>query len=423
MTKRIFIESTHTYGTDLLTGIQRVVRNVVKNSDSDKFSGVSEISPVIFIGDELFKVSKDSLDLNLNDAKSQYLAAKLNISLVIWLKDTLRKKMYPVFKLLKGAYLRLRLRVKKSSYQGLPLALSKTDTLVFLDASWGRDFWQTIQSHRANGVSVVFVLYDLIPITHESLYAEERKTEFELFVKQMLLNSDKVLCISKAVQDELFSYIANNQSSLISQKLPKIDFFHLGVDFKIPSSGFVRQELKDIFIDSDTSVFLMVSTIEPRKNHQYLLDVFESLWLSGSSSKLLIVGRIGWDVKDLIKRISSNALLNKKLFMFNDVNDEELGYCYEHSTSLVFPSMIEGFGLPVIESLQKGLPVIASDIPAHREIGQDNIMYLDLNRHESLSELISNIEVSGVDNRFQPRNFKWMDWEEATHNFLTRIMK
>ncbi|MEM8119924.1 glycosyltransferase, partial [Morganella morganii] len=98
-------------------------------------------------------------------------------------------------------------------------------------------------------------------------------------------------------------------------------------------------------------VFLMVSTIEPRKNHGYLLDAFERAWAQGSQARLCIAGRIGWKCEALVERVRQHPELNKRLFMFNDLSDKSLEYAYSHAASLVFPSYVEGFGLPLVEAM------------------------------------------------------------------------
>ncbi|MGV8743960.1 glycosyltransferase, partial [Pseudomonas aeruginosa] len=83
---------------------------------------------------------------------------------------------------------------------------------------------------------------------------------------------------------------------------------------------------------------LKVSTIEPRKNHGYLLDAFERAWAQGSEARVCIAGRIGWKSEALVERVRQQPDLNKRLFMFTDISDKSMEYAYCHAASLVFPS-------------------------------------------------------------------------------------
>ena len=129
-----------------------------------------------------------------------------------------------------------------------------------------------------------------------------------------------------------------------------------------------------------------MGTLEPRKNHAMLLDAFERVWRTHPQSRLVIVGRFGWMCNDLVKRILHHAQYARSLFLFTNLSDAELAYCYEHATAFVFPSHAEGFGLPIVEALQHGLPVMASDIPIHREVVSDFCAYFDQHDPEELCD-------------------------------------
>jgi alpha-1,2-rhamnosyltransferase len=108
--------------------------------------------------------------------------------------------------------------------------------------------------------------------------------------------------------------------------------------------------------------------------------------------------------------------------MFNDLSDAELEYCYSRSRSLVFPAFVEGFGLPLVEAMQRGLPAMASDIPVFREIGGDFIAYFDLNEPQSLVTLVQRFERDGEFPALRKvQEWSWMSWEDSTRQFLTKI--
>ena len=171
-------------------------------------------------------------------------------------------------------------------------------------------------------------------------------------------------------------------------------------------------------------VYLMVSTIEPRKNHAYLLDAFERIWAEDSEACLCFVGKIGWKTEQLIERIRQHPQFQKKLFMFNDLSDRELEHCYTHARSLVFPSYVEGFGLPLVEAMQRGLPAMASDIPVFREIGGDSMVYFDLEQPETLARLIRQFEESGkFPAPLSLADWQWINWQQASQQLIDKIQQ
>jgi glycosyltransferase involved in cell wall biosynthesis len=168
----------------------------------------------------------------------------------------------------------------------------------------------------------------------------------------------------------------------------------------------------------------MVSTLEPRKNHGYLLDAFELLWKSGLNVNLLLIGKVGWKCKGLIKRILSHPEYNRRLFMLNRVADTELEYCYRMARCLLLPSFVEGFGLPLVEAMQRGIPAMASDIPVFREVGGDYIAYFDPFNPDTLSALVRQYEKNGQFPASKPlTEWTWLTWRDSTRQLLSKITR
>jgi glycosyltransferase involved in cell wall biosynthesis len=114
--------------------------------------------------------------------------------------------------------------------------------------------------------------------------------------------------------------------------------------------------------------FLMVGTIEPRKGHNQILETFEILWKDGLDLRLVFVGKQGWMVDQLIKKIQTHSELNKKLYWFQEASDNLLSRMYSTCSCLIAASYAEGFGLPLVEAAQYKLPLLVRDIPVFLEI-------------------------------------------------------
>ena len=111
---------------------------------------------------------------------------------------------------------------------------------------------------------------------------------------------------------------------------------------------------------------LMVGTLEPRKGHADILSAFSELWQQGSEERLVLVGRMGWKIEDLRDAIRSHPEHGGKLLWFDDVEDLELERIYQACQGVIIGSHAEGFGLPLIEALGHGKPVLARDLPIFR---------------------------------------------------------
>ena len=118
--------------------------------------------------------------------------------------------------------------------------------------------------------------------------------------------------------------------------------------------------------------FVALGTIEARKNHMLLLDIWAKLAArkQGTVPKLLLIGQRGWECDAVFARLATDPLHRGSVIELNDCSDEEAFGHVARARALLFPSLAEGFGLPLIESLAIGTPAIASDLPVFREIGQ-----------------------------------------------------
>ncbi|MEM9736206.1 MAG: glycosyltransferase, partial [Pseudomonadota bacterium] len=111
-------------------------------------------------------------------------------------------------------------------------------------------------------------------------------------------------------------------------------------------------------------------TIEPRKNHALLLDIWARFWEQGRRDiHLHVVGRRGWRNEEVFAALDRAPMRGVTVHEHGDMSDGEVAGLLAGARALLFPSLAEGFGLPLAEALALGTPVIASDLPALREVG------------------------------------------------------
>jgi glycosyltransferase involved in cell wall biosynthesis len=155
--------------------------------------------------------------------------------------------------------------------------------------------------------------------------------------------------------------------------------------FTAPSKG------RPIVIGDDFQYLLMVSTIEPRKNHTMLISAWERLkYATNPDLKLVIVGNIGWDAGEVLKAFKPWAL-KAELFYLQDVPSAELRVLYRHALATVCPSLAEGFDYSGVEAMRCGSPVLSSDIAVHREIYGDASLYFDPYSVQDASRVLADI--------------------------------
>jgi len=266
----------------------------------------------------------------------------------------------------------------------------------------------SIEAVRAKGVRVVAVIHDCVPLSHPKFYRQEKV--FGEHFAWSLANAEGIMTISGFSEREIRSRIPSGDLW--------VDHFHLGADFTRPAAS--RPPRPELMAALARTCFLMVGTIAPHKNHQQALDAMELRWRSGGDVHLLIVGKVGWQADVLLGRISRHPELGRRLFVFHDLDDDELAYAYAQSHALIAASHVEGFGLPLVEALGCGLPVVAADIPVFREIGGTAVDFFPLDDAVALAEVLGHLESQP---RRQIEGWKWLSWDESTRLLLEKVRR
>lgn len=437
---RLLVECTYVFEHPTAnSGIQRVVRNVIQQLPAA--DETVECIPVVMIDGGLYEVKSLA---PLKSPKLDLVSLRVKLEQwanAFWLRHRAlerrrpfsqshfaRRVLYVGCRLSAFACFSLPMRVLERVLKGktipercVPLAHRAGDQLVLLDSSWHANFFPLAEQLKRDGVGIISVIYDLIPLTHPQFCDAGLVKVFNDWFDWIARTADGYVAISTTIRDQVREEMLRRIGAQ-QVELRWFDYFHLGSELDLSDAGAeVDRALLQMFKTAEP-VFLMVSTIEPRKNHAYLLDAFERAWATGSTARLCIVGKIGWKCDALVERIRKHPELNRRLFMYNSLSDRSLEHAYSHATALVFPSYVEGFGLPLVEAMQRGLPAMASDIPVFREIGGDYMAYFDLADPQSLTDLVTGMELSGkFPAALSLEQWRWLSWREASAQLVQRI--
>jgi len=168
----------------------------------------------------------------------------------------------------------------------------------------------------------------------------------------------------------------------------------------------------------------MVGTLEPRKGHAQTLDAFEALWAEGVDVNLAIVGKEGWLVDDLAKRLRGHKERGKRLFWLEGVSDEYLERAYAASVCLIAASRGEGFGLPLIEAAQYKLPIMARDIPVFREVAGEHAFFFSASDGTELAAEVQKWLALYRDGRHPTSDaMPRLTWEETSARLASAIVE
>lgn len=268
---------------------------------------------------------------------------------------------------------------------------------------------------RKRGVRIINVLYDLLPVRSPQWFPAMVEPDFTAWARHIAQNSDGVLAISRTVAEDFSAWVDEQGINLQRQVPLDIGWFHLGSDLEasVPSTGFPDDAEQVLGRISGAPSFLMVGTVEPRKGHAQTLAAFEQLWAEGNDYNLVIVGKEGWHVEEVAEQLRQNPRLGQQLFWLEGISDEYLEQIYPHCLALIAASEGEGFGLPLIEAARHHIPVIARDIPVFREVGGVGAYFFAADTPEKLATAIQAWLTLAPENRPDPSQIKCQTWKES----------
>lgn len=385
---RIIVDCTHTFQTGARTGIQRVVRHYADALLEIGPAAGFAIVPVRCVAGQCIPlpVTAGRIDFpNSSSARESVREGAGDVRLArlrAWgqrLNRVLRSRRFEGW-LEAGPNADGLARHVAASAGGTrnanAITLTSADILLSLDSSWVYDIRSVLDDAGRAGATRISVLCDVLPLSHPQWFTEGTRRWFRGWLEAILPRLEAVVAISQTTCMELRRLAASG--AIAVDAMPSCAAVHLGAEIVEQGDGQVRAELQSALGAGRPPAFLTVGTLEPRKNVEFALDLFDALAARGLDFQWHIVGAPGWMAEHTAQRIRGHALHGTRLHWWTDLSDDELTWCYRHATALVAVSKAEGFGLPLVEARLQGLPVFASDIPVFREVVGSEARFLPL---------------------------------------------
>ncbi|PIR54624.1 hypothetical protein COU74_05030 [Candidatus Peregrinibacteria bacterium CG10_big_fil_rev_8_21_14_0_10_36_19] len=262
----------------------------------------------------------------------------------------------------------------------------------------------------------IIVVHDLVAFLFKG---HNKKAIFieKLFLKAALKKSEKVVTVSQNTKNDLierFDY-PKSQIEVIScaaarefQPIPKTDL-----------TEFIKKT------DLPEKFFLSVGTLEPRKNYLSLVTAFSKFHNEHPDYHLIIVGKNGWQYEDIYQQIKQTRI-SEKIHTLGYLSTTSLASLYSLATALVFPSFYEGFGIPPLEAMQCGCPVICSNNSSLPEVVGDAALLIDPQSSNQIAEAMHDLATKPAlreklreEGLTQAKKFSWKDSAEKFLEGLT----
>ena len=258
-------------------------------------------------------------------------------------------------------------------------------------------------------VPQIVTIHDLLPL-YDPVFMPRWKTYYSKILPKILKNHcTNIICISEFTKNELSKYYPEINENLI----------------KVIHPGFNPSSFQNIreFIFSDkfgfNDYFLLVGEGRPYKNLEL---VPKALSIYTGNSILAICGRIPDDEKMRIQEIANEVGVGSRLRWLGYVSDEDLGLLYKNSNAFIFPSLYEGFGLPLLEAMSFGAPILCSNAASLPEVGGNVPIYFDPSDPIDLSQkmelLVHNQTIVEGMRTAGFQRVKHFTWEESAHKHI-----
>ena len=253
-----------------------------------------------------------------------------------------------------------------------------------------------------DSIKRVTVIHDLTPISHPQWHKSQSPPAHKIFLPLILKNAHAIITPSVSTCADLYKYYPVS--------INKTQCIYLGAESMFTPT-------KDpVFIEKyqlETPYFLHIGTFEPRKDHLTLLAAYQKYRENkGAVKKLILIGGTGWKSKKIHKAIESHPFKNE-IEILGFVDRTELPTLLTQCHGFIFPSLYEGFGLPLLEAMSCGAPCIVSRNSSLTEVGGDDAMYFQTGNSKELANKMKKLENPALRNSLkkvalkQSMNFSW----------------
>lgn len=273
-----------------------------------------------------------------------------------------------------------------------------------------------------SGIKTFHIIHDLIPIYYsDSCYNIKFARKYiNWFEKQ--INSDVYFCVSEHTKKDLCKFRTD-----LDKKLMYIMYLGADEKFKEILDENIIQSVKNKYNINNHRYFLSVSEITSRKNLVHLINAFV-IFLKNTKAEdilLVLVGPIRKKYKDVTKHIKDLDKYQNKIIQTGFVEEQELAPLYSGAVAFIYPSLYEGFGLPVLEAMQCGTPVICSNNTSLPEVGGNAVLYISgydseetaskLNLVYSNNNICKELKEKGLQ---QSKKFNWNKTIEVVESVI-----
>lgn len=264
---------------------------------------------------------------------------------------------------------------------------SNIDSIIFFGATWNYiDALETLDSLELRSFEVIHFIHDISPLVTPQFHPEKFPSKFNEWLIKVQKITDKLIFNSEFTRKEYEKSFG---------VLQRGDWYVSKLSSDLKEKGRSESLLNEKYIND---YVLCVGTIEPRKNHLLLYYAYKTILSKGETPPLLkIIGGEGWNSDFIFKLLKNDSDLYPYIEVLSSVDDHELANLYKNCMFTIYPSLYEGWGIPITESLSFGKNCICSRSDVFIEAGGESLIYVDPFSSDELAHKI--LELKNISKR------------------------
>lgn len=292
-----------------------------------------------------------------------------------------------------------------------------------VDVFWGPEHCIPLKKSR---FKKIVTIHDIAVIINPAWGTTYNSILQKFLVKRSVKAADEVVAISQSTKNDLIDKIG-----VFSEKIHVIYNGDSPYNYKTREYSLKYEKIFRNKYKIPGKFFLYCGTIEPRKNILSIVKAFEEFYrYNDEDFRLVLTGGLGWKYEPIVKRIKESHLTNK-IIMTGYVTEEEKEFLYRNAEAFVFPSYYEGLGLPILEALSVGTPVITARNSSLMEVGGNVSYYVDFaDDYKQIATYMNEIHSLNKEERYkiskesiiQARRFNKQECAKKLLNEFNKIM-
>lgn len=382
--QRLLVDVTELKENGYTTGIQRTVSRVLEEL-SDLVPDHLELAPVFVDEKGVFRASMAHKKIESDEPIEQDTVSE-NTTYAMLASLWRRLEKTPLLRRLMGTKLAfssadfvvrlIRTRINRRTVEDSQIIeVDQKSYLLCLDSFWGRDKGrlQALRNCMSSAGGSGLLIHDAIPMSHPNHVPAKSSFDFERAVTTLLPEVENLFFVSEFAKDTFLDFFDEQQWQTMKV-------------IRHGSDSFIHKPQNDRPNKNSRPRFLVVGTLDARKNHKVILE-----WLESTTMDIEIdmVGRKGNIQGDIYEGLIKRSLEDPRVRVHEQVNDATLRNMYQNCDLGIFASMLEGYGLPLVEFRSFGKKVVCSDIPPFREIADESCFFFNPASHIDLERAIT----------------------------------